>query len=55
MAAVEVSVVALGHVCRCPGAIRDRPGMAIRQLAGRAAMDATVRILLRPNQKESAH
>jgi len=26
MPAVMVSVVALRHVCRCPGAIRDRPG-----------------------------
>jgi len=26
MAAVKVSVVALRHVCCCPGAIRDRPG-----------------------------
>jgi hypothetical protein len=24
--AVQVSVVALGHVCRCSAAIRDRPG-----------------------------
>ena len=28
MAAVKVSVVALRHVCCCPGAIRDRPGPA---------------------------
>ena len=26
MVAVEVSVVAMEHVCCCPGAIRDRPG-----------------------------
>ena len=32
MAAVKVSVVALRHVCCCPGAIRDRPAVGLDYL-----------------------